>query len=268
MNLHLMQRARGEVRLAVSKSGAAQRLDDLYQSGCYKVMLPRTHTPIPDAVFINTAGGLTGGDYLKAHISIGSQARQRVATQTAERIYRSNAGCAQVALSFNLSAGSECDWLAQETILFDGGRIKRQITADLAEDASALFVEPLVLGRLSMGEDVRSGRFEDHWRITQSGKLLFADSVCIEDFEALQAPAAMGAARAMATVLLVDPSAEAIAARLVPQDFGDHVEHGLSCWNGMLLIRMLARNPLDLTNALGRVVERIRGRRLPRVWTM
>nr|MBA3326547.1 urease accessory protein UreD [Paracoccaceae bacterium] len=56
------QRARGRAEVAVSRREGAVRLDRLYQQGCAKALLPRSGGPAPEAVLINTAGGLTGGD--------------------------------------------------------------------------------------------------------------------------------------------------------------------------------------------------------------
>ncbi|MEM7240844.1 MAG: urease accessory protein UreD, partial [Pseudomonadota bacterium] len=170
-----LQRARGRGRLHFGCKEDRTVLRDLHQSGCLKLMLPRNHHPVPDAVMINTAGGLTGGDRLDLDIGLDAGAKLRVATQTAERIYKSTGDTAHVKLRFDLDAQAALDWLAQETILFDGGRVDRSIEVDMDASASLLLVEPIVLGRLAMGETVHSGLLHDHWRVKRAGKLCFAD---------------------------------------------------------------------------------------------
>ena len=59
-----LQRARGRAEVAVSWRRGRVRLDRLFQQGCAKALLPRTHGPVPEAVLINTSGGVTGGDRL------------------------------------------------------------------------------------------------------------------------------------------------------------------------------------------------------------
>ena len=61
------------------------------QSGSAKVMLPRTHSGVPEIVFLNTSGGLTSGDRLEYSVTLGAGTRARATTQTAERAYRAGA---------------------------------------------------------------------------------------------------------------------------------------------------------------------------------
>ena len=61
----VMQRARGAGRIATKLRDGASVLDTLYQDGCAKIRLPHTHSNALEAVLINTAGGLTGGDHMQ-----------------------------------------------------------------------------------------------------------------------------------------------------------------------------------------------------------
>src|SRR5690606_13277635 len=90
---------------------------------------------------------------------------------------RSAGGDAEVLTRAKLAERTRLDWLPQETILFDGGRLSRRFEAEVAEGAELLVVEALVLGREAMGETVKSGLFRDRWRIRQNGRLLFADDL-------------------------------------------------------------------------------------------
>lgn len=263
-----LQRARGRAELAFDGANGRTRLRHLHQSGCLKVMLPRTHAEVTDAVLINTAGGLTGGDHLSTHVALRGGAELRLATQTAERIYKSTGGPAEVALRFDLEAGSRFDWLAQETILFQQGRVARRIDVDMDESASLLLVEPIVLGRLKMGERVSDALLHDRWRVRRAGALVFADDTRLYDFEAAARRACLGGATALASVLMVDPMAEDLRERIGDGGPEEGVELGLSAWNGMLLIRLLAQDPLALRRKLCTLIETLRGRDMPRVWTM
>src|SRR5580700_4029323 len=61
-----LERARGFAQIGVRRDdGGRSRLERLYQSGSAKVRLPRVAADAPlQAILINTAGGLTGGDEL------------------------------------------------------------------------------------------------------------------------------------------------------------------------------------------------------------
>ena len=66
-----LQRARGRIGL----SFCGDKLEELYQSGCAKLMLPKTYGEMTEAVMLNTAGGITGGDRLTVKIQAENCAR-------------------------------------------------------------------------------------------------------------------------------------------------------------------------------------------------
>ena len=53
-----LQRSRGEAGLGFADGNLAR----LHQRGAAKALLPRTHSSTHEAVLVNTAGGITGGD--------------------------------------------------------------------------------------------------------------------------------------------------------------------------------------------------------------
>ena len=62
----VLQRARGAVDLVVK----AGKLERFYQSGSAKIFLPKTYAPTIEAVLVNTAGGLTGGDEFGSSLAL------------------------------------------------------------------------------------------------------------------------------------------------------------------------------------------------------
>ena len=59
-------------------SGGRTRVERLYQEGAAKIRMPRTSSADPlEAMLINTAGGLTGGDRLDWQIEAGSRRLRR-----------------------------------------------------------------------------------------------------------------------------------------------------------------------------------------------
>lgn len=268
-----MQRAVGRAALGLSSTGGKQRLTELQQAGCLKLMLPRNHRTIPDVVLINTAGGLTGGDRLSFSAQLDGAAQARIATQTAERIYRRlGSSQAQVDIQFRLDQGGRLDWLPQETIIYDRASIHRRLDVDLAADSSFLCVEPIILGRRAMGEVVSELDLYDRWRIRRQGELIFADGLRLHDVPALQQAAALGSHTCIATMLFVDPCAEDKASMLRPlierQKASPVMTSGLSAWNGMALMRLLSRDAQAMRRALLQVIQAIRSADPPRVWTM
>lgn len=269
-----LQKARGAARVAFEgrseDGGGAARLSDLYQSGCAKVMLPRAHAPEPHAVFINTAGGLTGGDLVEYGVTLGPGARATAASQTAERIYRSAGGVARQRTELIVGAGAELHWLPQETILFEGGALDRRMTAHLSGDARLLALESIVLGRVAMGEHPDAVRFADRWRIHRDGRLIHAEALRLTPgLSAFRdGPGGLGDARAFATLVYLGPDAADRLAQVRAMPGAEGVRRASSAWDGRLVTRLLSADPQRLRAALCDVLTRFRGTPLPRVWTM
>lgn len=266
----MLQRARGEGHIAVDRRAhGVHRVAGLRQSGAAKIMCPRNHMDDAfEAVLLNTAGGLTGGDCLRWEASAGRDAMLRVTTQTAERVYRSNSGDALVETRLRADAGATLEWLPQETILFDGGRLSRTLSIELAEDAGLLAVEAIVLGRRAHGERVRSGLLRDQWRVRRAGRLIYADNVRMGGDVAalLDRAATFGGAQSFATLLLAGPNRMPIDALRAILPGGDGLEAGASALPDVTIVRMIAAHGDLLRPALADMLHALRGAALPRVW--
>ena len=260
-------RARGAVRAVFARQGGATHLARLYEAGGLRLRCPDVGGAC-EGVLINTAGGLAGGDTADYQFEIGAGAAVTLTSVAAEKIYRSDAGAAQVTTSINLGPGAQAEWLPQETILFDGGKLERRLEADIAPGAALSVLESLVFGRLAMGEAVRSGALRDRWRIRRGGALIFAEELRLgADMAALlDRPALGGGARACATFLHVGPDAEARLDRARAALSDAPCEAAASAFDGMLVARLLARDPSVLRAALTALLGALRGRGGPRVW--
>lgn len=264
-----LQRARGRARIAVRAEGGVTRLADLYQDGCAKLRLPKVYGPSSvEAVLLNTAGGLTGGDVYATEALAGPGASLTLTTQACERVYRATGDQpARVDTRLSAGAGAKLHWLPQETILFDGGRLTRTLDVDLTGDAAFLAVEALVLGRVASGETVSAGSFTDSWRIRRDGRLIFADAARIAgDIDNVAAGLAVLAGnKAMATVVCATSGAEEklADARAVLDALPTA---GASAMPGLLICRLVAADDRALRAVLVPLLNLLAGRALPRVW--
>ncbi len=225
-----------------------------------------------EAVLINTAGGLTGGDRLDWEVDVGAGASASITTQACEKIYRAASDRAEVRVRLTVGAGGRIAWLPQETIVFDRAAFARTLDVELAADAEALLLEATVFGRLAMGERTTHGGFHDRWRVRQDGALVHAEDFRIgPDIAAsLGRAAVVGGAAAMTTVLLVSPRAEAFLdpVRAIIGGEGD-----ASAWSvkksGKLLARLFAEDGYQLRKRLVPLVELLNGRAgLPKLWSL
>jgi urease accessory protein len=264
-----LPRTEGMVRLGFARRDDATVLADLHQAGAGRVRFPSTAEDCgQQAVLLNTAGGLTGGDRMDVAVRLAAGAEATVTTAAAEKIYRAREGETEVAVTLALGAGSRLAWLPQPTILFDRSRLRRCTTVELAADASLVAAETLIFGRMAMGEDVRRGACRDIWRVRREGVLVFADALRVEGAiaDALDRPATLAGARAVAMLLYAAPDAGARIdkTRALLESAG--VIGGASAWNGMLLVRAIAGDGRTLQQAMAPLIEWLSGRPLPRVW--
>lgn len=263
------QRAWGRGHIAAKLLGGRTRLAELYQEGAAKIRLPETFSAEMEAVFINTGGGLTGGDRMDWSVAAGPGTFVTATTQACEKIYKASFGTAAVETRITVAAGAKVHWLPQETILFDNASLTRRLDVDLDEDTEFIAVEAVLLGRKAMGEAVSRGLLRDRWRIRRGGRLLHAEELRLDDDIAglTASNAVLGGALAFATVLYVGPLAEALLPQ-VRAILGDG-SGGASQWDGKLVVRMTAADGFQLRQKLVPVVSALRGSAtMPKVWNL
>lgn len=259
-----MQRSRGAASVRLGRRGLA----DLAQSGSARAMLPRASAGCPEIVFLNTAGGLASRDVLAYRVELDPGTRSLATTQTAERAYRAEDAPARVGVHLHVGAGGWLDWLPQETILYDGAWLMRSTEVDLAPDAGCLLLESLVLGRIAMGEALRSLRLTDRRIVRRSGRVIHHDALALDEaaLSRLSRPAMLGGARAMATLALIAPHAPELLepARAALDEPG--VIGAASAPPGRLLLRLLAVDGWPLRRQVIRLLRVLRPESLPRIW--
>ncbi|MGE0717812.1 MAG: urease accessory protein UreD, partial [Alphaproteobacteria bacterium] len=147
--LHL-QRSNGAglVRFAAGRSRA--RLADLHQSDPVRLLFPDPPSGEPaTAVVVTTSGGIAGGDRIRLSLAADAGAVASVGTQAAEKVYRSTGADARIGVGLAAGDGAWLEWLPQETILFDGARLRRKTEADVAPGGRLLALEMVVFGRIA-----------------------------------------------------------------------------------------------------------------------
>jgi urease accessory protein len=260
-------RARGTVTFDVHQLDGVTRRRRLHESGSLRVRFPSPEAEGLSAVFVNTAGGVAGGDRFDIDIATGEGSRLAVTTAAAEKIYRAQGPAARLNIALKAEAGSHLSWLPQETILFDRARVSRRFDIDLAESASLLLCEIVVFGRAAMGERMVHGEFVERWRLRRAGRLVFAENIRLDgDVGAkLASPAIAKGGAAIGTALIV-PGDEALAERIreLSESFGSEV--GISAWNGFAMARFCAQDAARLRADMMAVLGRASGSALPRLW--
>ena len=271
-----LQRSSGALRLSVvADADGRTRIRDLGQDGCLKLRFPRALPDAPlEAVMVNVSGGVAAGDRLSTDIVCRAGTRLTLSGQASERCYRARSGDRPACISTTLTIGpaATLEWLPQETILFDQARLDRALEVEMAADARFLAVESRVFGRTGSGERVRRLWLRDGMRIRRAGRLLLCERLRWEGdaSAALSRAAVGGGATSSATIVLVAPDVQARLEPLRAVLAGQGRRGALaaaSCWNGLLVVRVLATQDLAHREMLRRVLRQLRdGRELPRVW--
>jgi urease accessory protein len=260
-------RARGAVTFDVRSVDGVTRRGALHESGSLRVRFPSPEGEGLSAVFVNTAGGVAGGDRFDIEIAAGAGARLTLTTAAAEKVYRATDRAAELNIALKVAAGAHLAWLPQETILFDRARMSRRIDIDLAGDASLLLCEIAVFGRAAMGERMAQGSFIDRWRVRRGGRLIFAETVRLEGDigERLRRRAVANDGVAIGTALIV-PGDEALVERVreIASCFGG--EAAISAWNGFAMARFCAQDAARLRADMMAVLRRASSVPLPRLW--
>jgi urease accessory protein len=271
-----LQRAEGSGRIVLSGSDKGTRIMDVFQRSPIRIMFPTTADgALEEAVLVNTAGGIAGGDRLETSVTALGNASIAVTSQAAEKVYRALDEPARITTKLKACEVAKLAWLPQETIVFNWGRLCRETEIELSSTAQLLALEWLVLGRVAHGEEMADGHITDSWRVKKDGRLIWADSFRVTDeiFPHLHRKALLSSCRAIGTLIYFGPY---IDARL---EFLRDVVRLLECQcvatsvGGLIIVRFAAKVPYDLRLALQNFLEQFSHElgagpfRAPKMWS-
>jgi urease accessory protein len=271
-----LQRAEGSCRILLSGSESGTRVMDVFQRSPIRVMFPRIGgAAVKEAVLINTAGGIAGGDRLECSVTALTSASIAVTSQAAEKIYRALNEPARITTKLKACEGAKLGWLPQETIVFNWARLCRETEIELFSGAELLALEWLVLGRAAHGEEMVGGHITDSWRVKRDGRLIWADSFRATDemFPHLHRKALLANCKAVGTLIYFGPDLDT---RL---EFVRGIARSLECHcaatsvGGLIIVRFAAKASSDLRLALRSFLQQFSRElgggpfRVPKMWS-
>jgi urease accessory protein len=270
-----LQRADGCCRIVLSGSENGTQIEDLFERSPIRVMFPRSeHCAVEEAVLINTAGGVAGGDRLEYSVAALPGASIAVTSQAAEKVYRALDNPARVATRLKARESTRLAWLPQETIVFDRARLHRTTEIELFSGAELLALEWLVLGRAAHGEVMVGGSIIDGWRVRKDGRLIWADSFRIsgEIFGHLSRKALLSNFNSIATLVYFGPSLDRRLEFLWELLPSLGCECAVTLVSGLIVTRFAAKQSSDLKLALRSFLQQFerelgsRPFRVPKMW--
>ena len=271
----VLQRAEGSGRIVLSGSEKGTRIMDIFQRSPIRIMFPRiSGAAVEEAVFVNTAGGIAGGDRIESDVTALANASIAVTSQAAEKVYRALNEPARIATKLRVCAAAKLAWLPQETIVFNWGRLRRETAIEVSSGAEMLALEWLVLGRVAHGEEMIGGHITDSWRVKKDGRLIWADAFRTTDevFPHLHRKALFSNCKAVGTLVFFGPD---LNARL---EFLRAIARSLACHcaatvvRGLMIVRFAAQVPSDMRPGLRHVLQQFSRElgpgpsRVPKMW--
>lgn len=266
----MQPRARGSASLTVAGDVTGRTgLVDLRHAGSSKLVFPRNFNDNLEAILVNTAGGITGGDQYTLAAKVRAGGALTLTTQAAERAYRAQVTeVASVDTTLTVEEDASLNWLPQELILFDHCALRRQLQINLQGNANLLMVEPIVLGRAAMKETLRQIYFQDRIRINRDGAPIYIDGIDLSGDAAAHVArrAIADGARAMASLVLVRPDAAAqldVLRAMLPPTAGASL-----LADDVLVIRQLAEDSFVLRRDLMPILSHLTNNSLPISWRL
>jgi urease accessory protein len=271
-----LQRAEGSGRIVLCGSEKGTRIMDVYERSPIRIMFPRAGGgAVEEAVLINTAGGIAGGDRLEFGVTALANASITVTSQAAEKVYRALNEPARIATKLKACQAAKLAWLPQETIVFNWGRLSRKTEIELSSGAELLALEWIVLGRAAHGEEMVGGHITDSWRVKNDGRLIWADSFHATDetFPHLHRKALLSNCKAVGTLIYFGPCLDARLEFLrdMAPSLGCHC--AVTSVGGLIIVRFAAEVSSDLGPALRTFLQQFSRElgpgpfRVPKMWS-
>jgi urease accessory protein len=272
----------GEVRLALSRAiDGTTNIAQLFHAQPLRVLFPyQERGDIFQAAIACVSGGLVGGDRLDIDVTLNDGTRATIVGQAAEKVYRSLGPDCIVETKLRAGDGAWLEYLPQETILFDGARLRRRTRVQIASNGRFLGGGIVVFGRTARGEMLNRGLVHDAWEIRDAaGSLTWKDALHMEgDLAALLArPATFDGASAYGSLIYAANDAAkhlGLAREIAARLDGTALRIGATSFRELLIVRFLGRSTLALRNAFSEIWLSLRATAgglppvMPRLWSI
>ena len=161
------------------------------------------------AIVLHPPAGIVGGDSLEITASFGAGTHALLTTPGAGKWYRSGGRPATMIQTLHVASGAVCEWLPQESIVFDGAEGTLTTRVELESGARFIGAEMSCFGRTASGERFARGRFATHTRIALDGRPLWLERGCVEGGGALlDSPVGLAGQPVAGTLWMIGPEVD------------------------------------------------------------
>lgn len=259
-------RVEARLSLAVGLEAGRLRVTDRHEAGAFRFRMPRRTPDAIEALMVNVAGGLAGGDRLSLMARAGEGASLVIGSAAAERIYRSGGDTTRISIALAVEPGARLVWVPAETVIHRGARLTREFSLSVAPDARLLAGEMVQLGRVASGERFTAGTWRDLWRVRIGERLVLAEAFQLEgeQAQAVGNPGGLAGHAFLGTLLLAMPGAgERLPALRAALTGEPGVHAGATSHSGLVLARFLSSDDVALRRAFLAALRVAAGADLP-----
>lgn len=173
-----------------------------------KPLYPEGET-VCHTIVLHPPAGIVGGDSLAIRIDLGAQTHVLLTTPGAGKWYRSDGRVASGSQRIGVARGAVCEWLPQETIVFDGAIGSVDSHFSLASGSALIAADMLCLGRTGCGESFSHGRFALRTSVSVDGRPIWLERGCLDGGGALLgSPVGLNGQPVSATMLASGPGVD------------------------------------------------------------
>ncbi|MBU8894662.1 urease accessory protein UreD [Corallococcus sp. H22C18031201] len=208
----------GTARLVFERGGARTIVRTALAHSPLRLLTPRNHGHAAWVYSSTLGGGLVDGDSLRLDLEVGPGATALLASQGANRVYRSPSGCGSQVRA-RVAEDALLALVPDPTACFAGARYAQLTEVRMARSASLVLTEVLTSGRSAQGERWAFARQSSTVRVVVEDRALLDECWLLDPAHGPVAER-MGRFEALATVVLVGPATEAARARLA-RDFAE-----------------------------------------------
>lgn len=126
---------------------------------------------------LHPPGGVAGGDQLNMTCHLGPNARTVLTTPGATKFYRCDQRSSEQRVHIEVGAGGICEYLPQETILFDGAKASLKTRVTLAADSTYIGWDMFSFGRPASRELFRRGNARQRIEIVRDGRPIWFEQL-------------------------------------------------------------------------------------------
>lgn len=223
---------------------------------------------------LHPPGGVAAGDVLNIDCYLGEDAKTVLTTPGATKFYCSEKAQSTQKTRIDIGAGGICEYLPQETIVFNGARASMHTRVSLSADAIYLGWDIISLGRPACGEAFTRGEFCQRLEIIRDGRPIWFEQCRLGGGDtACGAAYAFNAKPIFGTMVYAGPADENAVVRIL-EAVGNAAKHVFSVTrlDRVIVCRYLGGRMSEAKALLRRAWEILRQSGLgkpaamPRIW--